>query len=475
MSAFYGLNLRPYCKYVQVVTKPLHISSVALDEGDFVKFYLTIHNRKYTVATLSKCTPQAALDLNFSEGDRMTFQAVGFGSITILGYVHSIQTGVVPNSILRHPSALANSRSSSNWFLNGADNGYYDGAGNREAYRSDSQHGNRGPVPNSYERRNVGTLETESDSDEKLDRFEDSDLTEESDNINESRGIGDLHEAEGSNSSQNINWTNNMGKHNKQVQSGMHGEQRHEQGPQGNYSSNIYYGGSILYGKARQYRAAGQGDSSGRDGLNNMATPLFSSSSSYTGGQSNGTRQIETNYAAQHGNGGQFNYWRDADAKRHTGPSASTKPNDSKRIGDLAQLLNFGPSGQGGQTSSRPKHAVKSRNVCTNSNGAVGGSSDCSIPEIQWYTAARDDELPQESKVFQDNDTDADTKGKFQNSKQNNNMMKDNSSHPFDHHNEATSAGVFRSSNGDDISPPAKRARKPNIDDKKLFDQAEDP
>ncbi|TDG39501.1 hypothetical protein AWZ03_014079 [Drosophila navojoa] len=108
---FYGLTIRPKRKYTQQVTSSLHISQVALASGVCSILYLKINHRKFAVATLSSAIPQAPLDLNFNDGDRLHFYAVGNGRLSILGYALAVQS---PASHVRHTQRM---------FLNDEDSG----------------------------------------------------------------------------------------------------------------------------------------------------------------------------------------------------------------------------------------------------------------------------------------------------------------------------------------------------------------
>ncbi|XP_030369511.1 39 kDa FK506-binding nuclear protein [Scaptodrosophila lebanonensis] len=89
-SMFWGLHMEPNRKYSQAIRKSFHISGVALDKGDSAKLYITADTGKYLVATLSKDIPQVQLDLNFSKGDKIVFQNVGKGTMSVLGYLHDM-------------------------------------------------------------------------------------------------------------------------------------------------------------------------------------------------------------------------------------------------------------------------------------------------------------------------------------------------------------------------------------------------
>lgn len=69
--------MKPNRKYTQTIVKSFHISGVALDEGNSVKFYITADKNKFIVATVSKKQPQVSLDLNFCRGDKIMFQTTG--------------------------------------------------------------------------------------------------------------------------------------------------------------------------------------------------------------------------------------------------------------------------------------------------------------------------------------------------------------------------------------------------------------
>lgn len=113
---FFGVNIKPYRKYTQHVTGSLHISNVALASGASGKLFLKVHNQKFTVATLSTATPQASLDLNFSDGDRVYFYAVGNGHLSILGYALSIQQ---PASYVSYRNMPPGGLHADSWFYDG--------------------------------------------------------------------------------------------------------------------------------------------------------------------------------------------------------------------------------------------------------------------------------------------------------------------------------------------------------------------
>ncbi|XP_017104930.2 39 kDa FK506-binding nuclear protein [Drosophila bipectinata] len=92
MSMFWGLSMKPNRKYTQTIVKSFHISGVALDKGDEAKLYLMAEKQKYIVATVSKTIPQVPLDLNFSKGDQIMFQTTGDATVSLLGYLHDIDS-----------------------------------------------------------------------------------------------------------------------------------------------------------------------------------------------------------------------------------------------------------------------------------------------------------------------------------------------------------------------------------------------
>ncbi|KAH8363419.1 hypothetical protein KR084_010030, partial [Drosophila pseudotakahashii] len=87
-----GLNMKPERKYSQTIIKSFHISGVALDKGQEAKLYLAAEKQEYIVATVTKAIPQVALDLNFSKGDRIMFYTAGDASVSLLGYLHDIDS-----------------------------------------------------------------------------------------------------------------------------------------------------------------------------------------------------------------------------------------------------------------------------------------------------------------------------------------------------------------------------------------------
>ncbi|KAH8386319.1 hypothetical protein KR200_010155, partial [Drosophila serrata] len=87
-----GLHMKPRRKYSQTIVKSFHISGVAIDEGESAKLYVTNETEKFIVATVSKAIPQAPLDLNFSKGDQITFNTEGDATVSLLGYLHDVDS-----------------------------------------------------------------------------------------------------------------------------------------------------------------------------------------------------------------------------------------------------------------------------------------------------------------------------------------------------------------------------------------------
>ncbi|XP_058826461.1 46 kDa FK506-binding nuclear protein [Topomyia yanbarensis] len=87
---FWGLILKANKKYSQTVVKSFHLSQAALDlskGGDDVQVMLTSEENTYLLCTLSKKTPQVALDLNFMEGDQISLSTNGEGIVHLTGYL----------------------------------------------------------------------------------------------------------------------------------------------------------------------------------------------------------------------------------------------------------------------------------------------------------------------------------------------------------------------------------------------------
>lgn len=89
---FWGLIMEPGKKYSQTVQKSFHISHAALDldtaANDPVQVLLGFDNRNYLICTLQKGKwIQAQLDLNFREGDTVSFATNGPGHVHLTGYL----------------------------------------------------------------------------------------------------------------------------------------------------------------------------------------------------------------------------------------------------------------------------------------------------------------------------------------------------------------------------------------------------
>ncbi|CAD7084269.1 unnamed protein product [Hermetia illucens] len=88
---FWGLSLKANKKYTQTISKPFHVSQAALDitnsSDEPVQVILTWDKSNYILCTLRKGkTEQVPLDLNFSEGDEISFTAQGGGNVHLAGY-----------------------------------------------------------------------------------------------------------------------------------------------------------------------------------------------------------------------------------------------------------------------------------------------------------------------------------------------------------------------------------------------------
>lgn len=89
---FWGLILKANKKYTQTTKQAFHVSQAALDvtscsDGP-IQLFLTYENVKYLICTLRKnTTEQVMLDLNFNEGDEISLQSQGNGTIHISGYI----------------------------------------------------------------------------------------------------------------------------------------------------------------------------------------------------------------------------------------------------------------------------------------------------------------------------------------------------------------------------------------------------
>lgn len=82
---FKGINLKSNCKYIHKTAKAFHISNVALDittvpnnANSNNQIYISIEKKRYLLCTLRKGTcEQTSIDLNFNEGDEVSFHNIG--------------------------------------------------------------------------------------------------------------------------------------------------------------------------------------------------------------------------------------------------------------------------------------------------------------------------------------------------------------------------------------------------------------
>jgi len=89
---FWGLILKANRKYTQTIKKAFHLSQAALEvdscDDTPVHLVLTSDKLKYVLCTLRKNTcEQVALDLNFAEGDTISFTSEGTGNVHLSGYL----------------------------------------------------------------------------------------------------------------------------------------------------------------------------------------------------------------------------------------------------------------------------------------------------------------------------------------------------------------------------------------------------
>lgn len=89
---FWGLNLKANRKYTQTTSKSFHISLAALDstssQGGATQVFLSHEDQKFLICTLRKDTcEQATLDLNFAEGEEISFYSQGSGNVSLSGYL----------------------------------------------------------------------------------------------------------------------------------------------------------------------------------------------------------------------------------------------------------------------------------------------------------------------------------------------------------------------------------------------------
>lgn len=92
IKMFWGLLLKANKKYTQTISKAIHLSQAALDinnsSDEPVRVVLTSEKHNYILCTLRKNkTEQIALDLNFAEGEEISFTSEGNGSVHLTGYL----------------------------------------------------------------------------------------------------------------------------------------------------------------------------------------------------------------------------------------------------------------------------------------------------------------------------------------------------------------------------------------------------
>lgn len=89
---FWGLILKANKKYTQAIKQSFHLSHAALDitsasDGP-VQVVLTSDKNNYILCTLKKdSVQQVALDLNFEEGEEISFTSQGQGNVHLSGYI----------------------------------------------------------------------------------------------------------------------------------------------------------------------------------------------------------------------------------------------------------------------------------------------------------------------------------------------------------------------------------------------------
>ncbi|KAG5670168.1 hypothetical protein PVAND_000449 [Polypedilum vanderplanki] len=89
---FWGLILKANKRYTQVLSKPFHLSSAALDhstsDDEPVQVMYSHEDRSYLLCTLRKGKKeQCMLDLNFAEGDKLCFLTKGNGIVHLTGFL----------------------------------------------------------------------------------------------------------------------------------------------------------------------------------------------------------------------------------------------------------------------------------------------------------------------------------------------------------------------------------------------------
>lgn len=80
-------------KYTQTVKKAFHLSTASLDTssvkaGDDIQVLVNSDDNNFLLCTLNKDrVPQWSLDLNFAEGDKLTFSIKGEGLVHLTGFL----------------------------------------------------------------------------------------------------------------------------------------------------------------------------------------------------------------------------------------------------------------------------------------------------------------------------------------------------------------------------------------------------
>lgn len=92
-SCLSGLILKHGKKYSQTVRKAFHVSAASLDttttkSSDDIQVLLTSDDNVYILCTLNKVNDkQRPLDLNFAEGDKISFAIKGEGIVHLTGFL----------------------------------------------------------------------------------------------------------------------------------------------------------------------------------------------------------------------------------------------------------------------------------------------------------------------------------------------------------------------------------------------------
>lgn len=93
MLTFTGLILKANKRYTQTVSQAFHVSTAALDTAQVkgnedIQVLLTSDNNTFLLCTLNKeRIPQCPLDLNFAEGDKISFSIKGEGLVHLTGFL----------------------------------------------------------------------------------------------------------------------------------------------------------------------------------------------------------------------------------------------------------------------------------------------------------------------------------------------------------------------------------------------------